>query len=194
MAISLVRRTVGIGLVALALTTVSAAPGQAQRGAGTVIAHTVKAQFLLNFLHFIEWPPPLAGGSDPVRVCLVGGSPVGDSMRAYDGERVGGRPIVVEALKREEDARRCRLIFVPETQEVRLPVLVRQVGSHGVLLVTESSTALKNCASIALVVAEAHVRFDINLAALRHHGLVASSQLLHLARDRVDYPDRCRPS
>lgn len=194
MAIALVRRTAGAALaaLALALTTMLAAT-QPQRASMPVIAHSVKAQFLLNFLHFIDWPPAVAGTPDPIRVCLVGGSPVAESMRAYDGERVGNRSIVVETLKREEDARRCRLIFVPDNQEVRLPVLVRQVGGEGVLLVTESSNALKQCAAIALVLAETHVRFDINLAALRHHGLVASSQLLHLARDRVDYPDRCRP-
>jgi hypothetical protein len=156
------------------------------------LEYRVKAAFLYNFATFIEWPTSaFTRADDPFRVCVIGLDPFGAEIDAINGERVGRRPIVVERLKDEEASGRCRLLFVSASDEVRLPTIRRASAGRGVLIVTETATSLDACAGIALVVEDARVRFDINMAALRSERLVPSSKLLRVARDRVDRPARC---
>lgn len=191
MAFALARRTLAVAFAATALAVGAASPPQ-QAAARVPVEYEIKAQYLLNFLLFITWPPAaFAGPQEPFRVCLAGANPFGAWTQILDGEQIEHRRVVVQTLKREEDVRACRLVFVPKSQEVRLPVLVRQARQSGVLIVTESPATLDQCAGIALDLEDTRVRFHVNVGALRHHGLIASSKLLHVARDRVDETARC---
>lgn len=156
------------------------------------LEYQVKAAFLYNFVSFIEWPASaFARPDDPFRVCVIGLDPFGAELDVMNGERVGGRPIVVERLKDEESSGRCRLLFVSASDEVRLPTIRRASAGRGVLIVTETSKSLENCAAIALVLEDTRVRFDINISALKSERLVASSKLMRVARERVERPARC---
>ncbi len=191
MAFTLARRTLAAAFAVTVLAVGATSPPQ-QAAARVPPEYEVKAQYLLNFLLFITWPETaFAAPDEPFRVCLAGENPFGAWTQVIGSEQIDGRRVVVQPLKREEEVRACRLVFLPKSQEVRLPVLVRQAGQHGVLIVTESPTTLKQCAGIALDLEEARVRFHVNMGALRHQGLIASSKLLHVARDRVDETARC---
>ena len=175
-----------VAAAAVALPSVRAAARQN-------LEYQVKAAYLFNFLSFIEWPSSAyTGPTDPIRVCVIGFDPFGAELDTINGERVGERRVVVERLKDEESSGRCRLLFVSKIDEVRLPTIRKASAGRGVLIVTETPRSLQHCAGIALVLDELRVRFDVNMAALRSERLVASSKLLRVARQRVDFDARCQ--
>jgi hypothetical protein len=182
-----------VGVLALWLASPLRAQPPPPSAQPPALEYGVKAQFLQNFLSFIEWPPAAFGGPrDPFRVCVIGADVFGPTLDPLARETVQGRPIVVERLKDEEEAARCRVVFVPAADDARLPTIMRVTRASGVLVIGETPRALEGCAAIALMVEQGYVRFHVNMAALRHHHLTPSSKLLRIARDRVDYPTRCR--
>ena len=194
MAAAVIRRVVaGVVTVACVLTLVPAMARQDQAQTSSTLESQVKAAFVYNFLNFIEWPAsPYARADEPFRVCVVGGDPVSEELVvAVRGETVAGRKILVERLKDESEAGSCRVVFVPLTDEIRLPSLMRATAKRGVLVVGESKRVLDACGSIALVVEDSRVRFDVNMAALRSQNLKVSSKLLRVARDRTNPVGQC---
>jgi YfiR/HmsC-like len=194
MAAAVIRRLVA-GVVTLACV-LTLAPVMARRGQAQT-PHTleseVKAAFVYNFLNFIEWPASaFARADEPFRVCVVGADPVSEELVvSVRGETVAGRKVLVERLKDESDGGSCRVLFVPVSDEIRLPSLMRATARRGVLVVGESRRVLDACGSIALVVEQGRVRFDVNMAALRSQNLKVSSKLLRVARDRTNPVEQC---
>lgn len=189
------RRARSAGIVALACLA-TLAPIRAQQGPPQTprnLAAEVKAAFVYNFLNFIEWPASaFARADEPFRVCVVGGDPVSEELVVtVRGEAVAGRKILVERLKDESDGGSCRVLFVPIGDEIRLPSLMRATAKRGVLVVGESQSVLDACGSIALIVEEGRVRFDVNMAALRSQNLKVSSKLLRVARERSNRAGQC---
>jgi hypothetical protein len=188
MALTLIaRRRLAAAATAVALLLCAGGLGARQN-----LEYQVKAAFLYNFLSFIEWPSSaFQRADDPFRVCVIGYDPFGAELDAMRGERVGKRPIVVERLKHEESSGNCRLLFLSAADVERLPTIRRATAGRGVLIVAEGAETLDACAGIALVIEDARVRFDVNMAALRSENLTPSSKLLRVARERVNKPARC---
>jgi YfiR/HmsC-like len=194
MAAAVIRRlTAGIVTLSCVLTLAPAMARQGQPQTTQILEAQVKAAFVYNFLNFIEWPASAFKRADePFRVCVVGSDPVSEELVVtVRGETVAGRKILLERLKDESDGGFCRVLFVPLSEEIRLPSLMRATARRGVLVVGESPRVLDACGSIALVVEDSRVRFDVNMAALRSQNLKVSSKLLRVARARTNPVGSC---
>lgn len=172
-------------LVALVVCT---QPVFAQRG----LEYEVKAAFLYNFIHFVEWPPhALPDPAAPFRVCLYGDDPFGPALaRTINGEQLNGRAVVIERVEVGAMVTQCQLLFVPQSQSARAPGILRATGTAPVLSVGESPNFLRAGGAINLVVEGGRVRFDVNLSGLSGRGLIASSKLLRIARNASESGDR----
>lgn len=147
----------------------------------------VKAAFLYNFIGFVDWPPnTFDRPSDPLRVCVAGeDTQIGRDVSAMAAhETVNQHPIVVSAVAAGAEPGACQLLFVPAgTPAPRLRTLVQKADAANTLTVGESPDFLRAGGMINFVVEEGHVRFDVNLIAMRAHRFTPSSKLLRVARD-----------
>jgi hypothetical protein len=165
-------RVLAIGLLA-ALHSALGAPPQ-------VSESQLKAVFLLNFSHFVEWPESDATSHLPFALCVAGEDPFGPTLdQTVEGETVNGRKIVVRRIQREAPAG-CGILYV-SPQEKNVSDLLGSAGP-GVLTVGEGDAFLDRGGMIAFVVENRHVRFDADPAAARKAGLRLSSRLLNVAR------------
>jgi len=65
----------------------------------------IKAVFVLNFVHFVQWPPAvIPAGSAPLVIGVLGADPVAADLEvAVQGEKLGDHPLVVRRYRRAEE-------------------------------------------------------------------------------------------
>lgn len=144
--------------------------------------YQVKAVFLFNFGHFVEWPRESGNGNQPFAICVVGADPFGQTLDdVVRGESVGSRALVVRRLRSTNEIEGCDIVFVSRGNENLLQDTVAAVRGRGVLTVTDAEGAEREGAIIVLFKEKNRIRMRIDLAAARENGLVISSKLLRPA-------------
>lgn len=172
----------GVARVAFGLVVMAAPrPAIAQRG----LEYEVKAAYLYNLIHFIEWPNETLGApADAFRVCVVGVDPFGGALeRTFRAERIQNHPVQIVHGIAELETGRCHVLFVPAAEPNARAHIRRAAAGLGQLVVGESPAFIADGGAINFVVVAGRIRFDVNRAALDAQRLKASSKLLHLARN-----------
>jgi len=144
------------------------------------LEYRVKAAFLLNFARFVEWPGEAFSTPDaPMSICVVGDDPFGSTLdQIVEGETIGGRKLVVKRVRRPVASRSCQLVYFAKSEK-NFDV---QEWGHGVLTVGEEDGFLKSGGTIAFVIDDGKVRFDVSKRSFEASRLKASSKLLRVAR------------
>lgn len=170
--------------VCAACVAAAVAPGVGH-GQGTTLEAQVKATYLYNFIQFVEWPEESWTAGNEFQLCVIGNDRIGPALDAFEGERVDGRVIRVRRLSAPEEAAptRCKLVFLPRGAGDSGQLLAR-IPHRGVLTVSDASNFINAGGMIGLYETRGRVRFSINDGAARRAGLVVSSRLLQLARER----------
>lgn len=169
------------GAIVLAAATM-ATPAMAQ----AITANAVKAAYLTKFAPFIEWPASSQPPDAPFVICIVGNDPFGDVLdRVAAGQTSDAHPIAIKRLQAIESD--CRIVYVGSSMDAaRVSDATRTAP---VLTVSDADTDGGAHGIICFVRDKDHVRFDIDAAAAKQHGLVMSSKLLDLARKVVNPPE-----
>lgn len=142
----------------------------------------VKAAFLPRFARYVEWPQrALPSGNAPFLLCLVGGDPFGRMVDAAAREQsISGRAILVRRLDSSAAAAGCHVAFVQGSRIQPAGQLLAGLAQRPVLTVTDAVNGEQR-GIIHFSVVNGRVRFFIDDAAARRHGLTISSRLLALA-------------
>jgi len=133
----------------------------------------IKATYLVKFGGFVVWPDSVfASPTSPLVICTAGPDPFDGALdRAASGQTVAGHPIEVRRIGAASSDAGCEMLFAGDP-----------AGVHGpVLTVTDLPAGAAHKGIINFVIADNHVRFEIDDRAAKEHGLRISSQLLALA-------------
>ena len=161
----------------LACIAVSAALSGSAAAADSV-EYAVKAAYLVKFIPFINWPDDVFASPDqPVTICVLGDDPIGGKIDAAAGQKAGDRLIAVKHVTAYDPAANCQLLFLGLGPAA--PDAMAAVKDKHVVTVTDSGTSLRGI--ISFVIADNHVRFDIDDAAAEAEHIRISSKLLELA-------------
>lgn len=142
--------------------------------------YELKAVFLFNFAQFVEWPQEAFDTPEsPLHVCVLGQDPFGAQLDVVmQGERIHGRPIVVQRHTQVESAHDCHVLFVnPGSHEQQLAVLER-LKSEPVLTVGETDDFTSAGGVIRFFMEGNRVRLEVNPRAAENAHLRLSSKLL----------------
>jgi YfiR/HmsC-like len=163
------------------LAFIALAPGV--DGAEAASEYQVKAVFLFNFTHFVEWPPQaFATPAEPFVIGILGEDPFGTRIDdVIRNERIGEHPLVVRRSRHAEDLGDCQMLFIGRDQSAGFGQIVAHLNHRPVLVVSEIESSAEHGAMIQFATESSHVRLRINADAARGAGLVISSKLLHLA-------------
>jgi hypothetical protein len=175
-------RAIGSSFAAL-LVALSLAIFATRVAADDPSEYQVKAVFLFNFSHFVEWPATAyAAPADPFVIGLLGGDPFGARLdETVRNERVGERPIVVRRLHDAGELGGCQLVFIDRSQAPQLERVLAALGSRPVLTVSEIDGAARRGVMVEFATQNNRIGLRINDRAARAGGLVISSKLLRLA-------------
>jgi hypothetical protein len=136
----------------------------------------VKAEFVLRFPEFVEWPMTGTDGR-PITLCLSPSHPFGQDVHASVVGQPRARRIIVRELKDRESVRTCDVVYVAPAD---LPLL-DTVADLPILTVGDQPDFCRRGGMINLLVIDGRVRFEIDLSRARRSGLRLDSQLLRLA-------------
>ena len=145
--------------------------------------YQIKAAYLLNFARYVEWPAARLPVGSPLRLCVLGRDPFGGALAGLEGRQVNGHEMRLRQIEGVDQAGDCHLVFISDSEERRLGLLLRGLAGKGVLSVSDTDGFAEAGGNIGLLVEDGRVRFDINHSALQRDGLRASSQLLRLGRN-----------
>jgi hypothetical protein len=159
-------------------------PETASLGDSMPDEHQQKANFLLNFARFIEWPTnAFASAKDPFTVALFGEVPfAGTVERHMVGRKIRGRQVVVHQPKDVEEIQPCQILFVGPDEDAHLEAIFARIQSKPVLTVGESKAFVNRRGCIQLICDEGRVSFRLNLDAALSAKLTISSKLIRIAK------------
>jgi hypothetical protein len=143
----------------------------------------IKAALIFKLIKFVDWPAAALAGKDPLQICVLGDSPVGDALANVDGKPARDRLAQfrrVEALSLAE-TRSCHVLYIPAgTREIGGGVPAGLRG-RSVLTVSDAPDFARRGGMIGLSRGENKMSFEINLRNARESGLEPGAPLLELA-------------
>jgi hypothetical protein len=171
----------GFAIVLGALLLVAAAPRAA---AGSDVEHAVKAEFLERFTHFVRWPAAsFATAESPFVVCVVGTNPFGTYLAdLIRKRRLQARRAELRSISSLAQLDGCHVVFIAASERRRITSILDHTGGKPILTVGDTVGFARAGVLINLYLEEGHVRFAINIVAVKHSGLKVSSKLFKLAR------------
>ena len=124
-------------------------------------APELKANFLVNFARFTEWPD--IQSEAPLVLCVFGDDVVlGALSMASRGQRVESHR--VEVLRLEGTSwKPCHLLFVGGSELYRAETILRAVKRSPVLTVSDMTRFAQTTGMIELFVEDGRMRFTINV-------------------------------
>ena len=155
-----------------------------------VAAAAVKAAFLYNFAKFAEWPADPRMPDGPLMLC-TNDTAVADSLSPLvKGHVVNGRALEVRRVSADSvQLRGCHILYLWNLDAHESRRLVEGLGSAPVLTVSDFTQFAALGGVVQFFQENERLRFAINLAAMRRHGLRLSSKLLALASIVEDEPN-----
>ena len=141
------------------------------------LEYSVKANYLVRFAAFVEWPSQsFATSRSPVVICVVGRDPFDGALgRAARAQTAHGRPLTVRRPGTAEAAAGCHILYVGRGGGGLIPA-----GQRPILVVTDANLSSER-GMIHFVIDDDRVRFHIDLQAASRSRLSISSRLLNLA-------------
>jgi YfiR/HmsC-like len=148
-----------------------------------VSEYQLKAVFLFNFAHFVEWPAAaLPHDNAPFVIGVLGKDPFGrDLDDVVHGEGVNQRPLAIERYATVADIRNCQILFIPGAEARHLEGVVGSLQQHSVLTVTDVDGPLPRGVIIGLFRQDNRIRMRIDLQAAKASNLTISSKLSRAA-------------
>ena len=152
--------------------------------------YTIKAAYLYQFGHYVEWPAEtFADGQAPLVIGVLRNDALGNLVlddilkEIARTKSIGGRPIVVAHFPSMAQYTTCHILYVPATAGPdEQAAAIRQVGQSPVLLVGEQPGFAALGGTVNFIVENNKIRFEINTATAARQRLKISSKLLSLAK------------
>lgn len=174
-------RLAGVLLIAAwILAGPAATSAVAQAGPGGNLEYAVKANYLVRFAAFVDWPESAFGAPEaPLVICVVGHDPFGPALeQAAAAQTAHGRRLAIRRPASPAALTGCHIAYVGVGATAAWSD--RLDGQAAVLVVTDQAAG-PHGGTIQFVLVNNRVRFRIDQGAAARSGLVISSRLLNLA-------------
>lgn len=162
------RRVLTVAVITLALT------GWAVEARAQNLEYAVKANYLVRFAVFVEWPATaFPDATAPLTICVAGRDPFGATLdQAAAAQTAQGRRIRLRRLPGQAGGAGCHIVYLGHGAAIDV--------APGALVVTDAAVSERR-GMIHFVLVSNRVRFHIDQTAARQAGLTMSSRLLNLA-------------
>jgi hypothetical protein len=163
----------------MASAALAADPPEVKRTA----EYDLKAVFLYQFTHFVEWPArTFRDEHAPITIGVLGQDPFGSGLdEIVANETVGGRRLVVRRYQTAEQIDTCHVLFISASEASRMISILDHLRGRSVLTVGDTKDFVARNGIVGFIVARNRLRLRINLAAADSAKLTISSKLLRQA-------------
>lgn len=148
-----------------------------------VSAQKIEAVYLLNFGRFVSWPASdFSDARSPLVIGVLGRDPFGRFLDdVVKGETIGQHPVVVRRYASVREVDRCHILFVSESENSRLEIILSQLADRHILTVSDIPDFAYRGGIVQFLNERERVRFRINLQRAKKSLLELSAKLLRPA-------------
>lgn len=146
--------------------------------------YQVKAVFLYNFSHFIDWENKLNGSpSEPFVIGILGDDPFKDFLdETVKGEKILGHSYIIQRYNNVKDIKSCQILFINLTDKRQVKEALASLSVRHILTVSDMPNFAKMGGIIQFFTENNKTRLLINVGAAKAADLYISSKLLRLAQ------------
>src|SRR5882672_1051320 len=175
-----------LGLVMLGVFQLGAASTsglELHQDAGTLPEYVVKAGFLFNFAKYVDWPAESFEKTDsPISIGIVGADPFGEDLdKTLRNKTVKERGFTIRRYPESGDIKPCHILFIPRTENGRLPEIFKKLDSWAVLTVGEDEGFIKSGGIVNILIEKEKPRLEVNPEAAEKARLTINSKFLKVA-------------
>lgn len=143
--------------------------------------YELKAAFLFQFPHFVEWPVVSPDTATTLCIGILGDDPFGPAFQTIEGKEIKGKTLQVKRARDVEDLLSCPILFISSSEEKRLPETLPKLKDRNILTVGGKEGFARKGVIINFHMEKKNVRFEVNMDAAERSSLRVSSRLLRLA-------------
>lgn len=160
----------------------------------TVSEYRDKANFLVVFPKFVEWPTEaFPSAQAPLLICVFGNFSFGTSLAELTrGAFIRGRQMEIRWVRNEEALRSCHILFVSRSEGKRYTRIFKAIRGVSVLTVGETPDFMASGGAIDFLIEEDRLQFAVNISAANKAHLRISSNMLALAHHVVTKVEAAR--
>lgn len=145
----------------------------------------IKAVFLYNLTHFVNWPQDCVQEGGEFIIGIYGPDPFGSIIdQAVSGERKYNKPIAIKRYSQltELHPKSCNILFIHSSKIGDWNNIHQQIEGRPVLTVADTAGFPASGGMITLIKAGKKIHIEVNHSAVQESGLSMSAKLLSLAR------------
>ena len=146
--------------------------------------YQVKAVFVFNFSHFVEWPPrAFTAPDEPFVIGVLGSDPFGNRLdEAIRGEHFNQHALVVRRFRDVGEIGDCQILFIARSEGAHLEEILAGLNHRSTLTVSDMDGSAERGVMIQFATENDRIRLHINVDSARAAGLTVSSNLLRPAQ------------
>lgn len=145
--------------------------------------YALKAEFLIELLSFVQWPPTPDPAAWPIDILVVGKSPFGTYLDDYARARtIQRRPIRIRYQAKAVDVGPCHVVFICRSEAGLADGILAWARNHQVLTVSDDEVLARRGVMVNFMMEGHRVRLAVSPSAASAAGLTISSRLLPYAR------------
>ena len=144
--------------------------------------YEIKAGFIFNFATYTHWPKEVG---DTITLCVYGRNPFGQSLLDLKGKYIEKRRLKVSLVMHLEQLTACQIVFIAQSEHSHLDDVVDVLKGKHVLTLADMPGAVRKGVMINLLIEGGKVKFEVNLAEVKQHGMGISAKLLRMASEVV---------
>ena len=144
----------------------------------------VKAVFLYNFSHFVDWPADaFESPYESFIIGVIGNDPFGEVLEAtVEGERIGTHVIRIQRFNDLSEIRNCHILFIAEQDPNEIKRVINFTLGKPILTVGETPNFIRWGGLIRFYTEDNKIRLQINNTAAKSSRLKISSKLLRVSQ------------
>ncbi len=176
-------RRFALALLLLGLGLVPSVFANAAFGLSRTPEYDLKAVFLFQFAHFVEWPAKaFSDDRAPITIGVLGDDPFGGGLdEIVANEVVGGRKLIVRRYRGMDQVDSCHILFICASESDRMVTILGKLRGRSVLTVGDTDQFVTQNGIIGFKLSKNRLKLRINLAAADTAKLIISSKLLRQA-------------
>jgi hypothetical protein len=155
----------------------------------------IKATFLFNLGRFITWPANAFSDSLSVfRICVLGQAPFKEELDiVVRDQRIAGHVVKIERLTQVEDTGNCHILFVSDSEQLRLLSIFKWIAQQPILTVSDIENFVRQGGMVEFYPRRGQIRLIMDPQMIKEVGLKPSARLLSIS-DLVNAPQKKKES
>lgn len=151
----------------------------------------IKATFLFKLGLFITWPANAFSDSFAVfRICVLGQDPFKEKLDiVIKDQRITSHTVEILRLTQVKDAGHCHILFVSDSEQLRLQSILKWVAQQPILTVSDIENFARQGGMVEFYPRQGQIRLIMDPQIIKEVGLKPSARLLAIS-DLIKEPQK----